>query len=166
MFDFLSEKYKTEETKMRNELQNTVNDLFRKIYNGGFSLSLDDKYNIQINVIDQSTESSMDIETSTAQSISVIFAFIAGVIKMARQSRQSENTMLVSEPYPLVMDAPLSAFDKARIKTVCEVLPAVAEQVIIFIKDTDGDLAEENLEGKIGQRYIFDKKSEVEVYIV
>jgi len=103
-----------------------VNDLFRTIYNGGFSLSLDEKYNVQINVIDQSDGFTDDIETSTAQSISVIFAFIAGVIKMARLSQQAENKMLVSEPYPLVMDAPLSAFDKTRIKTVCEVLPAVA----------------------------------------
>jgi DNA sulfur modification protein DndD len=74
--------------------------------------------------------------------------------------------MLVSEPYPLVMDAPLSAFDKTRIKTVCETLPVVAEQVIIFIKDTDGDLAEENLGSRVGQRYVFDKKNEFEAYIV
>lgn len=166
MYDTLSEQYATEETKMRDDLQNTVNDLFRNIYNGGFSLSLDEKYNIQINVIDQEAGFSEDVETSTAQSISVIFAFIAGVIKMARQSQQADNAMLVSEPYPLVMDAPLSAFDKTRIKTVCEVLPAVAEQVIIFIKDTDGDLAEENLGSKVGQRYMFDKKNEFEVYIV
>jgi len=165
MFDALSEQYATEEAKMRTELQNTVNELFRSIYNGGFSLSLDEKYNIQINVIDQADGFSEDIETSTAQSISVIFAFIAGVIKMARASQQAENVMLVSEPYPLVMDAPLSSFDKTRIKTVCEVLPAVAEQVIIFIKDTDGDLAEENLGSKVGKRYVFDKKNEFEAYI-
>ena len=166
MYDTLSEQYAAEEAKMRDALQNTVNELFRNIYNGGFSLSLDEKYNIQINVIDQEAGFSEDVETSTAQSISVIFAFIAGVIKMARQSQQADNAMLVSEPYPLVMDAPLSAFDKTRIKTVCEVLPAVAEQVIIFIKDTDGDLAEENLGSKVGQRYMFDKKNEFEVYIV
>ena len=166
MFDTLSEQYATEESKVRTELQDTVNELFRNIYNGGFSLSLDDKYNIQINVIDQSDGFAEDVETSTAQSISVIFAFIAGVIKMARMSQQAENAMLVSEPYPLVMDAPLSAFDKTRIKTVCEVLPAVAEQVIIFIKDTDGDLADKNLGSKVGRRYMFDKKNEFEAYVV
>jgi DNA sulfur modification protein DndD len=166
MFDTLSGQYAIEENRMRIELQDTVNKLFRSIYNGGFSLTLDEKYNVQINVIDQSVGFTEDIETSTAQSISVIFAFIAGVIKMARQSQQTENAMLVSEPYPLVMDAPLSSFDKTRIQTVCEVLPAVAEQVIIFIKDTDGDLAEANLGNKVGQRYNFEKKNEFEVYIV
>jgi len=139
MFNTLSSQYATEESRMREQLQNTVNELFRSIYNGGFSLSLDEKYNIQINVIDQASGIADDVETSTAQSISVIFAFIAGVIKMARKSQEGNNEMLASEPYPLVMDAPLSAFDKKRIQTVSEVLPEVAEQVIIFIKDTDGD---------------------------
>lgn len=85
---------------------------------------------------------------------------------MARQSRNPENEMLVSEPYPLVMDAPLSAFDKTRIKTVCDALPKVAEQVIIFIKDTDGEIAETNMGEKVGMRYLFDKKNEFETYLV
>lgn len=166
IFNTLSSQYAAEESRMREQLQNTVNELFRSIYNGGFSLSLDEKYNIQINVIDQASGIADDVETSTAQSISVIFAFIAGVIKMARKSQEGNNEMLASEPYPLVMDAPLSAFDKKRIQTVSEVLPEVAEQVIIFIKDTDGDLADTYLGSKVGKRFTFDKKNEFEAYIV
>ena len=141
-----------------------VGEIFREIYNSGLSLSLDEKYNIQVTVsgFEGYTE---DIETSTAQSISIIFAFIAGVIKMARESQQPENAMLVSEPYPLVMDAPLSAFDKTCIQTVCNVLPKVAEQVIIFIKDTDGELAEKYLSDRIESRAVFDKQNEFETYI-
>lgn len=101
-------------------------------------------------------------DTSTAQSISIIFAFIAGVIKVARESKDDND--LATEAYPLVMDAPLSAFDKRRIKTVCDTLPNIAEQVIIFIKDTDGEIAEEYLSDKIGAKYEFDKKSETETY--
>lgn len=58
------------------------------------------------------------LKISTAQSISVIFAFITGIIKMARENRNANDDdakLLSSEPYPLVMDAPLSAFDKRRI---------------------------------------------------
>jgi DNA sulfur modification protein DndD len=165
MYDVLLEQYKAEETNTRQRLEETVNEIFKNIYNGGFSLSIDEKYNIQI-IVDDYEGYAEGIETSTAQSISVIFAFIAGVIKMARQSKNPENQMLVSEPYPLVMDAPLSAFDKTRIKTVCEVLPNVAEQVIIFIKDTDGELAEKYMNDKVGKRYNFDKHSEFETYLV
>lgn len=95
------------------------------------SLSIDEKYHITVTVNGYGED---NVETSTAQSISVIFAFIAGIIKMARENKNAsleELRMLESEPYPLVMDAPLSAFDKKRIASVCKALPDVAEQVII-----------------------------------
>lgn len=164
MFDSLRLLYYTKETETRTQLERVVNDIFKTIYNGGFSLSIDEKYNIQV-VVNDYNGFNEDIETSTAQSISVILAFIAGVIKMARQSRNPENEMLVSEPYPLVMDAPLSAFDKKRISTVCDVLPNIAEQVIIFIKDTDGELAETFMGEKVGLRYQFKKENEFETYL-
>jgi DNA sulfur modification protein DndD len=165
MYDTLNELYKQKEAETRTELEKSINDIFKSIYNGGLSLSIDEKYNIQITVNDFDGYNEY-VETSTAQSISVIFAFISGVIKMARQSKNPENEMLVSEPYPLVMDAPLSAFDKTRIKAVCEALPEVAEQVIIFIKDTDGEIAEANMANKVGLRYMLDKKNEFETFLV
>ncbi|MBF7081852.1 AAA family ATPase [Desulfallas sp. Bu1-1] len=165
MYDVLLDEYTQKETETRNQLQKTVNGIFKHIYNGGLALSLDENYNVNIIVNDFRGYNS-DVETSTAQSISVIFAFIAGVIKMARDSQNDENEMLVSEPYPLVMDAPLSAFDKTRIQTVCDILPKVAEQVIIFIKDTDGELAETHMGQQVGARYLFDKKNEFETYLV
>ncbi len=164
MYDSLNSLYETKEAETRAELEMSINNIFRNIYNGGFSLTIDDKYNIQI-IVNDFEGYTDEVETSTAQSISVIFAFIAGVIKMARD-KNPENEMLVSEPYPLVMDAPLSAFDKTRIKTVCDVLPKIAEQVIIFIKDTDGELAETYMSDKIGSRYLFDKKNEFETYLI
>ena len=165
MYKYLLSVYKEKESEVRKQLEITVNSIFKEIYNGGFSLKLDEKYNIQIQVDDFDGYAG-DIETSTAQSISVIFAFIAGVIKMARENNSDENSMLMTEAYPLVMDAPLSAFDKTRIKTVCDALPKVAEQVIIFIKDTDGEIAEDNMGSKVGMRYLFDKKNEFETELV
>lgn len=161
MYRCLSAVYKEKETETRERLEKVVNDIFKKIYNGGFSLKIDEKYNIQV-VVDDFDGYVGDIETSTAQSISVIFAFIAGVIQLARENNNEENSMLMTEAYPLVMDAPLSAFDKTRIKTVCDALPKVAEQVIIFIKDTDGEIAETNMGAKVGKRYSFHKLNEFE----
>ncbi len=165
VFNSLDSFYKEKETETRAELEENINKIFKSIYKGGFSLTIDEKYNIQI-IADELQETDNEIETSTAQSISVIFAFIAGVIKMEREIKISDNIMLVSEPYPLVMDAPLSAFDKTRIKTVGDILPEVAEQVIILIKDTDGEIAEENMGNKVGKKYLFDKKNEFETYVI
>lgn len=168
MYDELNKVYKKNEDETRQKLESYVNEIFKSIYEGGMSINVDERYNIQVLVEDDNGYSG-DVETSTAQSISVIFAFISGIIKMARENsneRENENKLLDSEPYPLVMDAPLSAFDRRRIKTVCDALPKIAEQVIIFIKDTDGELAEENMGAKVGQRYLFDKKNEFETYLI
>lgn len=160
----LQDVYTSSEAEIRSKLEATINEIFKTIYEGGLSLTIDEKYHISV----YADEYDGDVETSTAQSISVIFAFISGIIKMARENRNAtdENAkQLSSEPYPLVMDAPLSAFDKRRIKTVCESLPNIAEQVIIFIKDTDGELAEEYMGDKIGSLYLFDKKNEFETIL-
>lgn len=161
----LDEFYHKSEEAVRNKLQDTINDIFKQIYEGGLALTIDEKYHISV----YADEYRGNVETSTAQSISVIFAFITGIIKMARDNRNAINEddkLLSSEPYPLVMDAPLSAFDKRRIKTVCTALPEVAEQVVIFIKDTDGDLAEEHMGDRIGSRHRFDKLNEFETKLI
>jgi len=165
IYEELENVYRTSEEEIRNRLQDTINDIFKQIYEGGLSLTIDPKYHITV----QANDYEGDVETSTAQSISVIFAFITGIIKMARENRNASDDdakLLSSEPYPLVMDAPLSAFDKRRIKTVCEALPETAEQVIIFIKDTDGELAEDYMGNRIGSRHQFDKINEFETNLV
>jgi len=165
IYDELLQVYEKSEAEIRTRLQTTINEIFKQIYEGGLSLTIDEKYRISV----YGEEVAGDLETSTAQSIAVIFAFITGIIKMARENRNADDEdaqLLSSEPYPLVMDAPLSSFDKRRIKTVCQALPNTAEQVIIFIKDTDGELAEEQLGDKIGCRHYFEKKNEIETVLV
>lgn len=163
VYEVLKADYTKKEDETREKLAETVNNIFKKIYNGGFSLSLDKHYNIGItaSASGYTVSPGDNLDTSTAQSISIIFAFIAGVIEMNKGNQSAS-----SEAYPLVMDAPLSAFDTTRIATVCDVLPKVAEQVIIFIKDTDGELAEKNLAHKIGQRYTFSKVDDLETQIM
>lgn len=86
---------------------------------------------------------------------------------MARENAKNRNSdiPLQSEPYPLVMDAPLSNFDKKRVKNVCETLPKIAEQVIFFSYDKDAEVAEENMSAKIGKKYEFIKINELETRI-
>jgi DNA sulfur modification protein DndD len=164
IYDKIFELYTKREEETRSELQKNINEIYKEIYSGDFSLSVDKNYNLKITNDDYSDY--MDnIETGTAQGISIIFSFIAGVIKMARENNQQEDDLMQSEPYPLVMDAPLSSFDKKRIKNVCNTLPKIAEQIIFFIKDTDGEIAEENMIDKIGKRYLIEKENEFKTYI-
>lgn len=91
IYNQLSEVYKKSETEVRTKLQATINEIFNDIYDGGLSLSIDEKYHITVTVNGYGED---NVETSTAQSISVIFAFIAGIIKMARENKNASSEEL------------------------------------------------------------------------
>lgn len=169
--------YKREETRTREELKNAINQLFEKIYGKGMYINVDEQYHIKVLVNELGEEevfSNIDIDYSTAQSYSVIFAFIVGIIDLAKKrTKASEEHLVETEEYPLVMDAPLSAFDKRRIKNICNTIPDIARQVIIIIKDTDGHIAKDNLSGYVGkeyeikpQEYSAENNSVIESYVI
>jgi DNA sulfur modification protein DndD len=158
-YSILEKEYAEKEKKTRETLEQEINEIFNNIFNGGISLELDDTYHISIKI----NETFDDSDTSTGQNFTVIFAFISGIIKMAKTMNIKE--MVSTEPYPLVMDAPLSSFDKKRIEKICNTLPEIAEQIIIFIKDTDGEYAEKYMTNKIGKRYELEKINEIETII-
>ncbi|MDD5936771.1 MAG: AAA family ATPase [Clostridiales bacterium] len=155
LYDEICSTYDVEESVMRDKFTVTINEMFRKIYGVGMVMEIDSNYNISVQV-EEITNGDNDLDHSTSQNYSVIFAFIATIMKLNRKddSKHSENIVkLDKENYPLVMDAPLSAFDKSRIANICSILPEIAEQTVVFIKDTDGDIASEHLKNKIGKAY-------------
>lgn len=147
------------ETEKRIQLQQAINSIYKEIFKVGFTITLDENYNITKN-----TEGITDLseyETSTSQDAIMAFSFIGGIIKLAREKVLSGDDELANidntEPYPLVMDAPSSSFDIQRIENFCHLMPQIAEQVIFFIKDTDGLYVKKYLENSIGKEYRFVK---------
>lgn len=169
VYDEIKGTFDILEANTRQELEKTINDIFSSIFEGELTIKIDEKYNIDVATMG-SENNGYNVDLSTAQKYSVIFAFIVGIIKMARKGerlsgKKEEDEMLISEPYPLVMDAPLSSFDKRRIERVCTVMPEIAEQVIIFIKDVDGEIAEQYMSSRIAKQYIFDKQGKFTTFI-
>lgn len=162
LYERLSENYSKNENKYRILLEHRMNEIFKTIYDGNIRISIDPKYRINVNVQEEFA-SEDEVEKNTAQGYALIFAFISAIIDLAKdkinKNALEEGDMIdvEKEGYPMVMDAPLSAFDKTRIKSICTEIPRIADQVIIFIKDTDGDVAEEYMSSKIGKRYMVRK---------
>ncbi len=154
IYKALEDEHKRKESATRVDLQTAINEVFKEFFSGSLQLELDDRYNVQVRNT-ETGQQGYDVETSEGQTVAVIFAFIAGVIRLAADAERAEDETLVSESYPLVMDAPMSKLDNKRIEAVCEVLPAVAEQAIILIKDTDGEKAREHLKQRVGVEYAF-----------
>lgn len=153
-YEKFKQTYDFQEAKTRDKLQEQINDLFKQIYAGGMTINIDEKYRIT-SYVNELEEISSNLDANTAKSYSIIFAFIVGVINLAKQkvADKSDDVSIVTDEYPLVMDAPLSSFDQRRIKNICEVIPGIARQVIIFIKDSDGNIAKKEMSGKIGIEY-------------
>lgn len=145
VYNKLENDFEYKQSSIRDKLQKYINEYFVRFFDGAISLSISEGYRVEVKAKGKFSE----IETSTGQGIAVIFAFLASIIKIAKENNN------VEEKYPVVMDAPLSTFDKVRIKAVCEILPSIADQVIIFIKDTDGSFAEEHLSAHIGKKLTF-----------
>lgn len=140
-----------EEKQKREKLVSSVKDAFKKIYGTSFSVNIDENYRI-------STDS--NLEKSTGEGMSVIYAFLAGLLSVIKNDKSQQETSESDseekpelESYPLVLDAPFSALDKTRISSICDVLPKVSEQIVILIKDTDGIEAKKYLSDKIGICY-------------
>ena len=160
-YEKLHSQYAQREEGMRLRLENEVNKIFKKIYAGNISLNIDQNYCVLANV-----ENSGVCELSTAQSYSVILSFISGILSIISSLKdEADDASLLLDSYPMVMDAPLSSFDKTRIQAICDTLPQLAKQIIIFTKDTDGDLANNYLADHIGQRLAFNKIDEFETNI-
>ena len=153
-YNKFKQTYDYEEAKTREKLEDQINELFKQIYAGGMTINIDEKYKIT-SYVNELQENSANIDANTAKSYSIIFAFIVGVINLAKQkvNDKTEESSIVTDEYPLVMDAPLSSFDQRRIKNICEVIPNIARQVIIFIKDSDGNIAKKEMQSKIGIEY-------------
>ena len=144
-----------DEKKKKEMLTKNVKSAFKQIYGNSFTVDIDEKYSIT---------TSTALEKSSGQGMTVIFAFLAGLLNVIKENQQAEQKKNASqdsddieeiklESYPLVLDAPFSVLDTQRIKSICEVLPKVSEQIIVFIKDTDGNIAKENMKDKIGKCY-------------
>jgi DNA sulfur modification protein DndD len=127
---------------------------------------MDDKYHItllaRVGTQERNLDDSQGLETVKN------FSFIAGLVDVARKnlnsksSSRNEEGMVVTEPYPLVMDAPFSNADETHIENISKILPTIAEQIIIILMNKDWEYAKSALSSRVGKYYIIEKSDDSE----
>ena len=138
--------YSHNERYIKDSLQSEMQSIFKKINTQNMTLEIDDQYRIYSRV-----QGLTRTELSQAESGSVTLSFIGGILALGKKLLEKDDEFKgIIEPVPLVMDAPLSAFDMQKISSLCEIIPEISEQVIIFIKDTDGVHAKQHFGDRIG----------------
>lgn len=158
IYKWFKEYYDQQEKSVKEELLASINENFSQMYHGSRVIQMDNNYKITPVLTGDGTEltKSEGLETVTN------FSFIMGLVELARKrANEADETdpdkQKVTEPYPIVMDAPFSNTDIKHIENITARLPQVAEQVIIFVMDKDWNYAKQTLEPKLGSKYIIEK---------
>ena len=145
--------YESKSKRILEDMNNTVKDVFSKMYHGKRDIHIDEEYRVHISV-----DKSGKLDASTGLDVVKNFAFIAALLKLAKESINDEE--IQSEPYPLVMDAPFSNADAIHIANISKLLPDVAEQVIMMIMDKDWNHVKPVVNNYIGNVYRLKKLTE------
>ncbi|WP_214814186.1 hypothetical protein [Exiguobacterium sp. s196] len=93
------------------------------------------------------------------------FAFISGLVHLAKQ-KLADDYEKNAEAYPLILDAPFSNADEKHVKNISEVLPNVANQLILIVMAKDWNYAKDSLVDKVGAEYYLNKRSEIFTEII
>lgn len=158
---WIQEYYKSEEKKIRQELEEHVNTIFQRMYHGERQLEINEKYQtVLYTIIPETNEKVISGESEGLIRVKN-FAFIAGLVDLAKNKvlKVGENK-LENEPYPLVLDAPFSNADEEHIKNISRELPKVAEQVIMFVMQKDWRYAETVILDRVNKTYTLEKHSD------
>ena len=160
LFNLFSDSYNKKEKKVKEDLYDSVNKIFSEMYHGKRKVEIDDNYRI---ILKSETSNGIFV-TDTSPGLDTVknFAFIAGLVDLAKQraNERNENNYEKVEPYPIVMDAPFSNADEIHIENISKVLPNVAEQVILVVMKKDWDFAQKTMLNKTDLIYEIVKSSE------
>jgi len=164
IYEWFRQSYDKSEKEVKEELYTSINDLFSQMYHGQRTVEIDDNYHITLKV--DNGKGIFVNDTSPGLDTVKNFAFIAGIVDLARKKAQTKGNELEgiqysSEPYPIVMDAPFSNADDKHIANISKVLPQVAEQVILVVMNKDWEYAQPNMNNKVGMLYQIEKHSEI-----
>lgn len=158
IYDWFKDFYDKQEKEVKDDLLASINENFSKMYHGSREITMNNDYKITPVLTGDKSElaKSEGLETVTN------FSFIMGLVELARKKamKPADEDLAnqpITEPYPIVMDAPFSNTDIKHIENITARLPEVAEQVIIFVMDKDWNYARKELEKHLGSKYVIEK---------
>ena len=161
VLDVFNKDYEDNEKKLRQKLQDYVNQNFDEVYSGDRRIAIDSNYNAT--ALNKVGENWITSETSPGLETVKNFAFISGLIQCAKEkivgADGTEKTANVNS-YPLVLDAPFSQADEVHVPAISKLIARNAEQIILVIMKKDWNYAEKVLSPMVGKRYNLEKQTE------
>lgn len=162
-YNWFKSEYDLQEKQVREDLSKSINGIFEKMYHGKRMVEIDQKYRIKL--LAKVGDSSISTDESKGLEAVKNFSFISGLVELARKKARKDsgqfgdevNSLMTTEPYPIVMDAPFSNVDEIHISNISTILPLVAEQVILIVMNKDWQFAKMGMNEKVGKCYVIEK---------
>ena len=143
---FITEELNTREKEYLDKINNKVNEIFLSVFNKNYNIKIDDKY--RISVTDEYTNETIGL--SGSESIFVVLSFISAILYIASTNK---SDIIKTEPYPLVLDAPLSNFDPQNMTQASKKFPELSKQVIIISKEPEMKCIAGQVNDSVGKFY-------------
>lgn len=163
LLSWVRDRYSSKAADLRSNLEERVNRYFNQIYHGNRKVQIDERYKVTL----ITTATNQDLVTDESQGLETVknFAFITGLVDLAKEKINEENSERDEEEYPLVLDAPFSNADETHVKNISRVLPNVVSQLVLVVMAKDWNYAAQSMDNKVGRKYILDKKSEIVTHV-
>jgi DNA sulfur modification protein DndD len=138
VIDSIDAFIKREELNVRELLQERVNNVFNKIQHKNYHVDIDSNYEFEVR-----NQFNEVVGKSEGENQITSLAFISGILeigknKLLKDSREGKEVSYeIDTPvYPLIMDSPFGQLDRTHKKNVASIVPQMAEQVILFVSDS------------------------------
>ncbi len=140
-------------SKVKNDLQNRINDVYANFMRKGYHARLNDDYMLQI--IKDSGDDEKNVAMSQGERQITSLAFIGALVDLARvQGEKGQNRFFRGGIFPIVMDSPFGALDPDHRSRIADGIPTLARQVVVMVTDSQwqGEV-EKELNPKVASHY-------------
>jgi DNA sulfur modification protein DndD len=120
----------------RKHLSERVNRTFQSILRKDFWAEVDDDYTLKIFKTLPGLGKQAVSEKSTGENQVTSLSFIASLVSLAKDRRESKGDFFKGGVFPIVMDSPFGALDREYREKIAEHIPQLADQVIIFASNS------------------------------
>jgi DNA sulfur modification protein DndD len=138
----------------REQLEAQIAQLYYEISFKPYLPRLSDKYELSLVEVVDGQEAIVGASTGENQILSL--AFIGSIIERVREWSKAGLVMGPdSSTFPVVMDSPFGSLDEMYRRQVANLLPALADQVIVMATQTQwrGEV-EEEMQPRVGKEYV------------
>ncbi|MEM6401567.1 MAG: AAA family ATPase, partial [Cyanobacteria bacterium P01_D01_bin.116] len=143
-----------QEQQFRLQLEKRVQEIFSQISFTPYIPTISEKY--ELTLIENTSGLEMPVAASTGENQILSLSFISSIIDRVRDWSQKKMLMVAdSSTFPIVMDSPFGSLDVIYRKHIAQIIPQLANQLIVLVTKTQwrGEV-ENEMSYRVGREYV------------